>query len=189
MDSTWVNVLAGELGGEMPAGFDMNNSPADLSMRIEDRRTLVMLSSSGTQLILEASRSGHGAFAACFRNYTATAHHLAGGGRRVAVIGAGSRHEFREEDQMCGAWIAGRLVDAGHRPEDAQTAEIIQRWRGAPATACDAGNSVAYLRRSGQLRDRDFIVSHGDDLDLVCRIQENEVVRLPPAGRPSTSSS
>ena len=66
-------VLAGELGGEMPEGFDMNNSPADLALRGDVQRPLVMLSSLGTQLMLEASRSAHGAFIACFRNFTATA--------------------------------------------------------------------------------------------------------------------
>jgi hypothetical protein len=35
---------------------------------------------------------------------------------------------------------------------------------------------VAYLRRSGQLRDFDFIVDHVDDLDLVTVMDGQEVV-------------
>jgi 2-phosphosulfolactate phosphatase len=178
-DRIYGALLAGELGGEMPKGFDMNNSPADLAVRGDVHRPLVMLSSSGTQLMLEASRSAHGAFIACFRNFTATARHLASRRGRVAVIGAGSRDEFREEDQMCCAWIAELLVNAGHRPEDAKTAEIIERWRGAPATAFETGNSVAYLRRSDQLDDFDFVTAHVDDLDIVCSIDGNEVRRGP----------
>jgi 2-phosphosulfolactate phosphatase len=168
-------LLAGELEGEMPDGFDMNNSPARLAVRGDGQRPLVMLSSSGTQLMLEASRSAHGAFIASFRNFTATARHLMGQRSRVAVIGAGSRGEFREEDQMCCAWVAELLVNAGYRPENPKTAEIIERWHGAPATACETGNSVAYLRRSRQLDDYDFVTAHVDDLDIVCSIDGNEI--------------
>jgi len=172
-------VLAGELAGDMPPGFDMNNSPAELAQLGDVQRPLVMLSSSGTQLMLEASRSVHGAFIACFRNFGTTARHLAELRGRVAIIGAGSRNEFREEDQMCCAWVAELLVNAGHRPEDERTAEIIERWRGAPASACETGNSVAYLRRSGQLDDFSFVVAHVDDLEIVCSIRGNEVHPSP----------
>jgi 2-phosphosulfolactate phosphatase len=172
-------VLAGELRGDMPYGFDLNNSPAELAARGDVHRPLVMLSTSGTELMLEASRATHGGFIASFRNFAATARHVASSHGRVAVIGAGSRDEFREEDQMCCAWVADLLVQAGHRPEDAKTGEIIERWRGAPATACGTGNSVAYLRRSGQLNDFDFITAHVNDLDIVCSIEGNEVLLLP----------
>ena len=77
---------------------------------------------------------------------------------------------------MCCAWVAELLVNAGYRAEDRETTKIIERWSGAAVTACDAGNSVAYLRRSGQLRDFDFIVAHVDDLDLVSAIEGNELV-------------
>src|SRR5438445_8586428 len=45
-------ILAGELGGAMPEGFDMNNSPVELAARTDHHRPLILLSSSGTQLIL-----------------------------------------------------------------------------------------------------------------------------------------
>jgi hypothetical protein len=77
------------------------------------------------------------------------------------------------------AWIAGLLVEAGFRPADTGTTDIIERWRDAPATACDAGHSVAYLRQSGQLRDRDFIVTRVDDLQTVSALDGNEIVALP----------
>lgn len=172
-------LLAGELGGNMPVGFDMNNSPTELARRDDIQRPVVMLSTSGTRLMLEAGRSPHGAFVACFRNVAAVARHLADLGGRVAVIGAGSRNEFREEDQMCCSWVADLLVKAGHRPEDARTVEIIERWSGSPASACQTGNSAAYLRQTNQIHDLDFILAHVDDLDLVCSMEQNEVRPLP----------
>src|SRR5262245_31580250 len=48
-------VLAGEIGGIKPDGFDMNNSPATLAQRRDTARPLVMVSSSGTRLIAQAA--------------------------------------------------------------------------------------------------------------------------------------
>lgn len=169
-------ILAGELSGDMPDGFDMNNSPADLVGRSDLERPVVMLSTSGTELILEAAQSPQRAYVACFRNVEAIATALISGVGDVALIGAGSRGEFREEDQMCCAWIAERLVDAGFDTAEDGTSELIRRWSGQPATACASGKSVAYLRRSGQLRDYDFITSHVDDLDLVSVIEGRDVI-------------
>jgi phosphosulfolactate phosphohydrolase-like enzyme len=55
----------------------MNISPVELAQLGDVQRPLVMLSSSGTQLMLVASRAVHGAFIACFRNFGTSAHHLA----------------------------------------------------------------------------------------------------------------
>src|SRR5437870_4870044 len=35
-------ILAGELGGNMPFGFDMSNSPAELAMRTDVDRPLIL---------------------------------------------------------------------------------------------------------------------------------------------------
>ena len=168
-------VLAGELGGYMPYGFDMNNSPADLLDRDDAERPVVMLSTSGTDTMLAAATSRHGAYVACFRNMTAVARAIIGRHRRVALIGAGSRGEFREEDQMCCAWLADRLLVAGYRAEDQATRDLVETWRGAPPRAIEGGNSYSYLQRTDQLRDFDFTVDHVDDLDMACSIEGNEV--------------
>jgi 2-phosphosulfolactate phosphatase len=43
-------LLAGELGGDMPNGFDLTNSPAQLAGRPDISRPLVLLSSTGTRI-------------------------------------------------------------------------------------------------------------------------------------------
>jgi 2-phosphosulfolactate phosphatase len=180
-------LLAGEIAGDMPPGFDMNNSPADLTMRIDIDQPLIMVSSSGAPLMLAAGRGDGGADVACFRNFSAVARELIGRHDRVALIGAGSRGEFREEDQMGCAWVAELLVGAGHRPENDETRRIIDRWSGAPASACATGHSAAYLRSSGQTRDLDFIIDHVDDIDVGCSISGNEVVAGPDLVRAKTA--
>jgi len=158
----------------MPDGFDMSNSPAELAARAGPPRPVILLSSSGTQLIAQAGGAG-ALYLSCFRNFTATARHISSRHSRVAIIGAGSRGEFREEDQMGCAWLAAALLQAGYMPHNSGTQEVIDRWRGAPPAACAQGNSAKYLRRSGQARDLDFILERIDDVDAVFAMQGEEV--------------
>ena len=167
-------VLAGEASGKMPAGFEMDNSPAEVVGRTDTRRSLVLVSSSGTKVIHEAA-SCEATYLACFRNHSAVAGYLADRHPRVAIIGAGSKGEFREEDQICCAWIAARLMTLGYVPEDPQTASIVRRWRNAPPSACLCSRSVAFLKRTGRLSDLDFILGHIDDLRAVFTVEQGEV--------------
>jgi 2-phosphosulfolactate phosphatase len=169
-------LLVGELGGSMPYGFDMNNSPADLAIRTDIHRPMLLLSTSGTKVICGAAES-QAIYVACLRNYSATAAYLAAHHPTVAVIGAGSRGEFREEDQLCCAWIAEILVGVGYEPQDAGTAAIIEQWSGKPADVIAVGASADYLHNSGQVRDLEFILVHVDDLDEVYRFERGQVVR------------
>jgi 2-phosphosulfolactate phosphatase len=167
-------LLAGEVGGNMPFGFDMTNSPAALALRRDIERPMVLVSSSGTQLIHNA-RACAAAYIACFRNYEAIAQHVADRHERVAVIGAGTRGEFREEDQICCAWIAARLIAAGYAAIDARTQELVARWKDAPAGACTVSKSAAYLAATRQHEDLDFVLSHVGDLDAVLMLEGDEV--------------
>jgi 2-phosphosulfolactate phosphatase len=168
-------LLLGEQRGVMPEGFDINNSPAALLARDDLHRSAILLSSSGTRLCHEASAC-EAVYLACLRNYASVARHLAGRFANIAVIGAGTKGEFREEDQMCCAWVADILTNLGYRPDGRATEEIIERWRGATAKDWVHGKSAAYLRRSGQLEDLEFILGHIDDLDALFLLRDGEVI-------------
>jgi 2-phosphosulfolactate phosphatase len=170
-------LLIGELAGKMPRGFHMNNSPAELAMRSDLWRPLVLLSSSGTKLICDAAGC-EANYLACLRNYRAVANYIIGRHPQVAIIGAGSRGEFREEDQMCCAWIAEVLIEAGYRAANDCTREIVARWRGRPADAFTPSKSVDYLRRTGQLRDLDFVLAHVDDLPDVVALRGERALAI-----------
>ena len=167
-------VLAGEFGGGMPAGFEANNSPAEFARRTDIHRPAVLVSSSGTKVIHEAACCD-ATYLACFRCHSALAGYLARNHARVALIGAGTKGEFREEDQMCCAWIAAALLRLGYEPGSPLTAELAERWRAAPPRACLCSRSVEFLKRSGQLRDLEFILAHIDDLNQVFEVRNGEV--------------
>lgn len=170
-------LLAGEVAGIKPEGFDLNNSPARLARRPDVDRPLVLLSSSGTRLMVQ-SGTGEAGYVACLRNYKTAAAHIGPRHERIALLGAATQGEFREEDQLCCAWIACELARYGHEPENQRTLNLIEQWRRAPVKACASGNSAAYLRRSGQLDDLNFIINHVNDVPLACQVVNGEVLPI-----------
>jgi 2-phosphosulfolactate phosphatase len=173
-------LLVGELGGSMPYGFDLNNSPAKLAARNDTTRPVILLSTSGTRLLAE-SAGAEAVYPGCLRNVSALVAHLADAHDRVAVIGAGARNEFREEDQLCAAWIAAGLVDRGFAAADSRTDELVERWRGAPVDEILVSNSVQYLRDTNQEDDLGFVLRHVDDVDGVWDLHEGELVPVAQA--------
>jgi 2-phosphosulfolactate phosphatase len=169
-------LLVGELGGNMPYGFDLTNSPAALAAREDVDRPVILLSSSGTRLLCDAPSFSREVYVASLRNVAAVARAVAARRESVVLLGAATRGEFREEDQLCCAWIAGRLLADGYEPGDESTATLIERWRESPVEAITSSNSVGYLRETGQLRDLDFVLEHVDDLTKVFRVAAGEVV-------------
>jgi 2-phosphosulfolactate phosphatase len=173
-------LLAGEQRGIMPPGFHLNNSPSQLAVRIDVKRPLILLSSSGTQLCHEVAQCD-AAFVACLRNYVSTARHLAARFSAVAVVGAGSHNEFREEDQLCCAWLAGCLMDLGYLAADRRTLDVVMRWSNKPVDAWITNKSARYLRTSGQLDDLEFILEHVADLNAPCALRNEEVLVDEPS--------
>jgi 2-phosphosulfolactate phosphatase len=174
-------LLVGELGGNMPFGFDLTNSPAAVALQLDIARPMVLLSTSGTKVLCAAEGCAT-VYAACLRNYTAQVRFLAARHAKVAIIGAGTRGEFREEDQMCCAWIAEGLVNAGYTCDE-QTAKLMKRWSGVPVDAFLGSKSVEYLTRSGQMSDLHFILEHIDDVNAVFALKNNEITSVPVSTR------
>ncbi len=178
--STLTNpMLVGELGGNMPYDFDLPNSPALIAertdMRQKNHRPIVIVSSSGSQLLLNALGS-EAVYAACLRNITSVCEYIAERHSKIAVLGAGTHGQFRREDQLCCAWIAERLVKLGYTAASLETEGYIQKWSGASLDDMRHGRSGTYLRRSGQEQDIDFVLDHVDDLPIVPALVNDELI-------------
>jgi 2-phosphosulfolactate phosphatase len=172
-------ILAGELGGVQPYGFDLQNSPTQIAALDESTRPIILLSTSGTRLMAEASQVA-ATYVACLRNVSALALHLGALQHDVRIFGADSRGEFREEDQLCAARIAHALAASGYIAADAATEEVVQRFRQAPDDVFITGKSATYLRDTNQNEDLAFVLEHIDDLDGVFVLESGEVRKLPP---------
>lgn len=124
-----------------------------------------------------AAAGARGIYLSCFRNFSAVAEWILQRQYEfVAVLGAGTRGQFRIEDQMGCSWVAERLVQGGYEPENAQTREYIYKWRGASPEEALKSESVAYLRDSNQYHDVEFVLRHIDDLEIVPTFQNYEIV-------------
>ncbi len=170
-------LLIGEIGGNMPYGFDLTNSPAEIEQIKELVRPAIIVSTSGTPLMY-AFRNWHLAYVACLRNYTATTNQIVQRHNHVLIASALTRGEFREEDQLCSAWIGKGLMKAGYSPEDDSAAKIVDKWTNASVEVCSQGKSAEFLRRTHQLKDLNYILSHVDDVNAVFAIKDNEIVKL-----------
>jgi 2-phosphosulfolactate phosphatase len=173
-------LLVGELGGNMPYGFDMTNSPAQIAMLSDTHRPIILLSSSGTQLLLNSTGSNP-VYIACFRNISAMVQYLSGKYEKVALLGAGTRGQFRREDQMGCAWIAEKLIESGYQAENTQTEEYISRWHMVSPEEVRYGRSAEYLRKSSQDHDLEYILQHIDDLKTVPSLVKGELVEITQA--------
>ena len=111
----------------------------------------------------------------CLRNASAQATHLAAQGRDALILGADSRGEFREEDQLCAARIADGLMREGFELADASTTALHERWAAAPDDAFVEGRSARYLRDTGQHADLRFVLEHIEDLSTVFAMRDGSV--------------
>ncbi len=176
-------LLAGELGGNVPYGFDMSNSPVQVAALRQvpcgqfcsPSRPIVLISSSGSQLLMEASGAAD-VYLGCLRNITALVSYIADRHDRIAVIGAGTRGQFRREDQLCCAWIAKRLVDTGFEPANDETSGLINKWHGQSTEVIREGRSAQYLRRSGQVHDLEFVLHYQEDLQVVPKLENGSLL-------------
>jgi 2-phosphosulfolactate phosphatase len=173
-------LIAGEVNGNPYPGLEMHNSPSEIHRRSDISRPLILVSSSGTRLIANACRC-ETVYLACFRNSLSMGCRLIGEKHeRIALLGAGTKGEFRQEDQICCAWIAALLARAGYVAEDENTLNILNRWGHAKASDCMVSSSVDYLRRTGQLADLYFILEHVDDIDDTFVVRYQEVLKITP---------
>lgn len=119
----------------------MDNSPAQLDGRSDTHRPVVLVSSSGTKVIHEAAGS-EAIYLSCFRDYSFLSTYLAGRHDKVAIIGAGSLGEFREEDQACCAWIGAELMSQGYQAKNTETEVVVDRWRDQPPKHASAAGAL-----------------------------------------------
>jgi phosphosulfolactate phosphohydrolase-like enzyme len=151
-------LLAGEVGGFVPEGFEMPASPVGLASA-SATRPAVVLAPPGTKILVNAS-SAPRVYVACLRNASATVRALAALHPRVAIIGAGQGKDLRCEDQLATARLARGLLEQGYETKDPFTEDLVSRW-----ALVDTSSSGRAQRRSsvaGRTQDLEFIVGHVD---------------------------
>lgn len=178
-------LLAANEGDTWRPGFEMHNSPSALAGRT-DRRPFVLACATGATLA-ENAFAWPSVYLVCLRNISATARHLALRHDRVLILDAAHDADVRCEDQMAAARLARELVRADFATEGLGTNETLDRWGAADVRLASWGRSAEELRRRRRDEDLEFVLSHVDDLDLVCAFDKGRL-SLPAADRESVLS-
>jgi 2-phosphosulfolactate phosphatase len=149
-------LLAGERRGDTLPGFDLGNSPLEMTGTRVRGKTLVFTTSNGTRALL-ACRGAAAVAVAGLVNASAAARWAAAGGRDVSIVCSGERGARSLEDHVC----AGLLVEEIARL--ASPATLSEAAREAAAEARRYGGDVGrlgedstwarHLRRSGRGAD------------------------------------
>jgi len=179
-------LLAGERDGHMIEGFDLGNSPFEMTREAVGGRTLVKCSTNGTKALV-ASGVGAGAIVACLLNASASAASIGECGRDVTVLCSGKLGAPSLEDFVCAGLIVEKLarleaaspVGFGPGAERARRAYAEHGGDlGAMLEACEHGR---YLASIGMGRDIAYC-AQVDLFDLVPRLEDG-IIRCARGGR------
>jgi 2-phosphosulfolactate phosphatase len=150
-------LIAGERKGQMIEGFDLGNSPLDVTPERVGAKTLIFTTSNGTRALL-AVRGAPAVGVAAFVNLTAAAAWAHAEGRDVTVLCAGERGDVSLEDHVC----AGLLIEALLRNEP--TATVTEAARAALDVGRGYGKAVARLAQDSSWARHLAVSGRGADV-------------------------
>jgi len=171
-------LLCGEQGSVRVEGFDLGNSPAEITREAVADKTLVLATTNGAKALAQL-RDAKTCVAASFVNLSACARRAAGEDR-ITIVCAASGPFFSLEDFVCAGQLVEeirRLDGTGHHLDDgARTALEAHRRRegtlGAFLRATDHGTFLASL---GCERDL-ALAAQVDRFDVIPTLREGRLV-------------
>jgi len=102
-------LVAGERGGYRVEGFDLGNSPFEMTREVVGGRTLAACSTNGSKAMV-ASRAGAETVVACFLNVSAAAGYVYASGRSAVILCAGKEGVASLEDLVCAGLLVEKLM-------------------------------------------------------------------------------
>ncbi|GEM82012.1 2-phosphosulfolactate phosphatase [Meiothermus hypogaeus] len=154
-------LLAGEVGGLRPEGFDFGNSPREAALAELAGRTVIHATTNGTKAAHKAAQVAHEVLLASLLNAPA-ATQLAGRlGSDVAILCAGKEGQVGIDDLYTAGVLAQGLLAEGFEPEGdgAQMALHLAQKPALPLLR--ASEAALALAREGLAADVDFCAQLG----------------------------
>lgn len=125
-------LLAGERGGHPPEGFDLGNSPRQMTPDLVGGRELVLTTTNGTRALHRCLSAGH-VLTGALVNAEATARRVAQlAPERTILVCSGSRGEITADDVVGAGCLVGNLtLLTGAQPGDGArvAAAMFDAWR------------------------------------------------------------
>lgn len=199
-------LLMGEENAIAPQGFDLGNSPLDLTRELAIAHPhAVMATTNGTKALLKAASTGVPVLAACIRNASAALDCALSRGSRIGILCSGRKGRPAWDDTLCAGLLLS-LLQRRHpdlRLADSARLALLtwQSSRDLQASLAGADHAV-FLNRIGYGADVAFACApdaadvvpelhelpDGDGMRAVLRRAPEDAVRRP-RGTPSRTGS
>ena len=153
-------LLMGEQNAIAPQGFDLGNSPLDITPElIQKRPCAVMATTNGTKAMLKAASTGTPVLVACARNAFSALDKALSIGRRIGIFCSGRKGRPAWDDTLCAGLLIARLTE--HFPEVrlADSARLAHlAWLASKdfATSLKTADHAIFLSKIGYGSDIDF---------------------------------
>ena len=163
-------ILMGEENAIAPQGFDLGNSPLELTReRVTARPHAVMATTNGTKALLRAAETGVPVFAACIRNASTALDCALSRGARIGVLCAGRKGRPAWDDTLCAGLLLSLLQQRSPDLRLADSARLAlltwQTARGLQASLAGSDHAI-FLNRIG----------YGADIAFACEQDAADVV-------------
>lgn len=163
-------LLAGERGGVPLPGFDLGNSPREMTAERVKNRRIIQTTTNGTQA-LAACREGRAVLTASFLNLEAAAAKLRELGPPWIIACAGFEGAFGLDDAI----VAGALAEAlGQEHPMAALYRSVQKDLEETLLASQAGQEMSKLGMEGDVS----VCAQRDRLNLVPMLKADGTLRL-----------
>lgn len=176
-------VLAGERGADPIPGFDLGNSPDEMTRAAVGRRLLVMTTTNGTRALMAVQDGGavHPLAAVNFSSAVARGRAVVESGGKVLVVCAGIRGEPSREDAYCAGRFAREVVadEAGITRVDPWCLDLVAQSGDDWYAALMASTAGRKLSEHGYAAD--VQVASRADLYPVLPVMVDGRLRLPAA--------
>lgn len=164
-----AGLVAGERKGRMVEGFDLGNSPLDVTPERVGGKTLIFTTSNGTRALL-AARTAAAVGVAALVNLSAAVAWAHAGGRDVAVLCSGDHGRVSLEDNVC----AGLLIDGLLRHEPG--AVLTQAARAALTLGRGYGKAVSRLAEDSPWARRLILAGGAADVSACLALDTSTLV-------------
>ena len=163
-------LLMGEENAIAPQGFDLGNSPLDLTRELVSARPhAVMATTNGTRALLKAAATGVPVLAACIRNAPAALDCALSRGSRIGILCSGRKGRPAWDDTLCAGLLLSLLQRSHPDLRLADSARLaLLTWNASHdlQTSLASADHAVFLNRIG----------YGADIAFACQQDATDVV-------------
>ncbi|MDR2175697.1 MAG: 2-phosphosulfolactate phosphatase [Synergistaceae bacterium] len=150
-------VLMGEQNAIAPSGFDLGNSPLDITRELTQKHDCaVMATTNGTKSLLKAASTGTPVLVACARNAFYALDSALSKGSRLGIFCSGRSGRPAWDDTLCAGLLIGRLTEYFPDVRLADSARLaLLTWRNAKnlLSSLRTADHAVFLDKIGFGRD------------------------------------